>query len=222
MKIDEILYTPLDCPQQPFYLLDDIKNWANRNIDILCNLKEQLNDEFYLGERFQPNYPWNVQVVYRKFTEKDLGWVRNFDIEFPELSKYFYEAFGLKLDDLGIVLMLPVKENHTGIGFWHQDPDMFGLRMYLEYEQQKENTLLIRSLNDKQTIKKCIPVSNKQCFFLNNKIAEHTTYTEIPNKTRIAVLIIGKLDEQSQQLWKQKITYLVENSAKKFIDNVVL
>lgn len=221
MNIDSILYTPLDCPEQPSYSLDELQQWAVDNRDAILQQKEMLSRGAHIGEKTQPNYPWDVQVVYSKPNESNGEWIGSFDTRFPSLAKYFYEAFGLSLDDLSIVLLLPIKKNHVGLGFWHQDPDMFGLRMYLEYEQQQENTLLIRTLNDKETIKRCVPVSNKQCFFLNNKIAEHTTYTTVPDKTRIAVLIIGKLDQQSQEAWKQKITPLVEASATKFLDYAI-
>lgn len=222
MIIDDVLYTPLNCPEQPQYSIDAIKKWSVDNSLAIEEQKQQLNGEGNIAERTELNYPWNVQVVYRKFNDSDNGWIAGFNTQFPELAAYFYEAFGLSLDDLGIVLMLPVKENHTGLGFWHQDPDNYGLRMYLEYEQQQDNTLLIRELGNTANIKQCIPVSNKQCFFLNNKDAEHTTYTTVPNKTRIAVLIIGKLDTDSQQNWKNKITSLVEESALMFPNNAIL
>ena len=221
MIIDNVLYTPLDCPAQPEYSIDSIKAWANNNPEAIFREKERLADELRIAERIQPNYPWNVQVVYRKQSPKDTGWIAGFDAEFPELSKYFYEAFGLTLDDLGLVLLLPVKPDNLGIGFWHQDPDFYGLRMYLEYENQQDNTLLMRKVRDKDNVMQCKVMSNKQCFFLNNEFAEHTTYTTVPNKTRIAVLIIGKLDFDSQEAWKQKIAPLVEASAAKFTDYAI-
>lgn len=221
MSIDNVLYTPLDCPQQPAYSVDAIKEWATINRDTIRDQKELLAEEAYIAERTEPNYPWDVTVVYRKFIGFDPGWIAGFDVEFPQLAKYFYEAFGLALDDIGIVLLLPVKQNHTGIGFWHSDPDNYGLRMYLDYECMDENTLLIRSKADPQTELQCKVTSNKQCFFLNNKSATHTTYTTVPNKTRIAVLIIGKLDQQSQEVWKQKIAPLVERSAAAYPDYAV-
>lgn len=220
MIIDNILYTPLVCPSQPVYSLDAIKEWAVQNSSTLHTLKEQLADEGHISERVENNYPWDVQVAYRKFDGLDPGWVGEFDTKFPELAKYFYEAFGLTLDDLGIVLFLPVKADNLGIGFWHKDPDGFGLRMYLEYEDYQNNTLLIRALGSTEN-KVCRPVSNKQCFFLNNISAVHTTYTSVPNKTRVAVLIIGKLDAQSQIAWKEKIKSLVESSADAYPDYVV-
>lgn len=213
MSIDNILYTPLSCPAQPAYLIADINAWATDNSAEIAVQKNKLNEEQHIAELNVDNYPWNVTVVYRKFDSSDCGWVGGFDNQFPELAKYFYEGFGLSLDDLGIVLLLPIKQNHVGLGFWHRDPDNYGLRMYLEYENQQENTLLIRANDDKQNVKQCKIMSNKQGFFLNNNLSEHTTYTTVPNKTRIAVLIIGKLDQQSQEMWKQKIAPLVERSA---------
>lgn len=222
MNIDNILYTPLDCPQQPIYAIEDIKQWAVQNAGVIKDQKELLAEECHIAERVQGNYPWDVTVVYRKFISFDPGWIGGFDSQFPELAKYFYEAFGLTLDDLGIVLLLPIKQNHTGLGFWHRDPDDYGLRMYLEYESIDENTLLTRSNINPEIEVQCKIASNKQCFFLNNKHATHTTYTTVPNKTRIAVLIIGKLDVQSQAAWKQKITPLVERSAIMYPNNAVL
>lgn len=222
MIIDNILYTPLDCPTPPACDVAALNQWFDDNADVLSVLREQVADESYIAERDKPNYPWNVKIPYRKFADTDPGWVGGFDTKFPELATYFYEAFGLSLEDVGIIVLLPVKAGHTGLGFWHRDPDDWGLRMYLEYENQQENTLLIRDNTVGSEIKQCVPVSNRQCFFLNNKNSTHTTYTAVPNKTRIAALIISKLDPQSQEAWKQKIAGLVERSAAMYPNNAVL
>ena len=222
MTIDNILYTPLDCPPPPPCDIQQLYQWFQDNTDILWCLTEQSSNEGNLADKCEPNYPWDVKIPYRKFTDTDPGWVGGFDTKFPELAAYFYEAFGQSLQDVGIIVLLPVKSGHTGLGFWHRDPDKWGLRMYLEYESQQENTLLIRKNGAEDDVKQCVPVSSRQCFFLNNEHATHTTFTTVPDKTRIAALVIGRLDPQSQAEWKQKITGLVERSAAMYPNNAVL
>lgn len=213
-NIDSILYTPLDCPAQPLVNLDAINTWTIANAAELDAQRERLANEGNIAERTEPNYPWDVKVIYRKVNDADIGWVGNFDAEFPELAAYFYGAYGLTLDDLGAVVMLPVKKDNVGIGFWHRDPGPNGLRMYLEFEDQVDNKLLLRKVNTPESTVECKMLSNKQCFYLDNTNAEHTTYTTVPGKIRIAILLECK--PGMTDMWKQKITSLVESSAAKY------
>lgn len=236
MDIDNILYTPLDCPIQPEYSIAEIKQWALNNKDELFVKKEELNDAALVSERVEANYPWDLTTVYKKYLPTDTGWVAGFNLQFPELALYFTAAFNISLEDVGLILLLPVKADNIGLGFWHQDPDNYGLRMYLEYEAQDANKLLLRKKkrfttngdeayldrSANSTVYECRPISNKQCFFLNNVNAQHSTWTSEPNKTRIAVLIVGKLDAESQLVWKNNIKNLVVNSAQKFSDYAII
>jgi len=219
MNIDNILYTPLDCPEQPEYSLKDINQWTIDNKLENLNLRITASMEGTSAEKNIKNYPWDLKFVYRQFTNKDKGWIGEFNIKFPKLASYFYDAFGLELSDIGLIALLPIKSNHEGIGFWHQDVDNYGLRMYLEFEDMEHNKLLIRRLGVEESIE-CKVKSNKQCFFLNNVSAEHTTYTVVPNKIRIAVFIMGRYEDQ--QIWKEKIASLVESSAKMFSDYAII
>ena len=59
------------------------------------------------------------------------GWLNDFNKKFPELSRYMHEAFNLKEDELESILLLPMNNDITGYGFWHNDGDKAGYRMYL-------------------------------------------------------------------------------------------
>lgn len=244
-----VLYTPLETPPQPVFDLELLKNWISENyllqttdsrkgIDYI--IKQYLTvDTKKVYEKIVNNYPWDLTVAYFNTgpSHCQVGWLGNFDTKFPDLSKFLYERFGIPLDEVGTIILLPIKENHTGLGFWHNDPDWFGHRFYLEYERPEENTLFLKStklpyterfnfLSDdtaenhkkylQDAIHQCRILSTKQSFFLNNVRAVHATNTVIPNLTRIAGFITPKHGRREQFISYSKD--LIISSAEKYKD----
>lgn len=197
MKIHNILYTPLDVPPKPDIDIDKLKNWLDTNYEPLEEYRNILNNRGNAAEHNVDNYPWNLTVVFWKFlSENDPGWLGNFDKEFPELAQYLYSAFNLPIEDVGLIIFLPIKNEHTGLGFWHNDPDWFGLRHYLAFERSDENKLLLKKTKlpyeerpkfpkfedpvDQEVylqdeIHECKILKPDQSFFLNNVRAVHST-----------------------------------------------
>jgi hypothetical protein len=191
-----------------------------------------------LGENVSNNYPWSpVNPFNRTFG----GWQGKFDERFPELADYFTSAYGLTIDDINNFLILPVKENHTGM-FWHQDPDEYALRMYLDFEDGAGELILKKTkeayteqpaispryfpspelavdihnfLHDE--IHECKRLKSSQCFYLNNVRAAHTTKIDVPGKSRIAVIIYH--NKSTSVL--NKINALVERSLEKYSDYAI-
>jgi len=198
-----------------------------------------LSGNSFTAEKIFENYPWNLTVAYFKlFDEKEPGWLGNFDQEFPELSKYIYESFNLSIDDVGLIIFLPIKQGHTGLGFWHNDPEWYGLRHYFAFDNPDKNKLLMKRtkidyderpnftlpideneyLQD-ETIE-CKILSPTQSFFLNNLRSVHATNTIEPDGSRIAVIITGKFGKRKEM--QEKIESLVIRSAEKYKDYAVL
>ena len=239
MQINDILYTPLDVPSKPEFDINQIKNWLTRNYQLLSQYKDMLSGNSFTAEKIFENYPWNLTVAYFKlFNEKEPGWLGNFDQEFPELSKYIYESFNLSIDDVGLIIFLPIKQGHTGLGFWHNDPEWYGLRHYFAFDNPDKNKLLMKRtkidyderpnftlpidenkyLQD-ETIE-CKILSPTQSFFLNNLKSVHATNTIEPNGSRIAVIITGKFGKRKEM--QEKIESLVIRSAKIYKDSAGL
>lgn len=238
MQINDILYTPLDVVEKPTYDIEKLKKWLSDNYLPLAQYRNYLSDSKRVAERVIENYPWNLTVAYFNVDNQGPGWLGNFNQCFPELSKHLYECFNLSLDDVGLVVFLPIKQGHTGLGFWHNDPDWFGLRHYFSFESADTNKLLLRktkvayterpNLNlpidedlflQEQTYE-CKIHSPTQSFFLNNVRAVHSTFTVTPNVTRIAAFVTGKIG--TQKIMQEKIQDLVIRSAEKFKDFRVL
>ena len=239
MQINDILYTPLDVPSKPEFDINQINDWLTRNYQLLSQYKDMLSGNSFTAEKIFENYPWNLTVAYFKlFDEKEPGWLGNFDQEFPELSKYIYESFNLSIDDVGLIIFLPIKQGHTGLGFWHNDPEWYGLRHYFAFDNPDKNKLLMKRtkidyderpnftlpideneyLQD-ETIE-CKILSPTQSFFLNNLRSVHATNTIEPDGSRIAVIITGKFGKRKEM--QEKIESLVIRSAEKYKDYAVL
>lgn len=239
MKLHNVCYTPLDVPPKPKFDLEQLKDWLKKNYEPLSKYKNILNSRNEAAEDVVGEYPWNLTVAYWKFlSDDDPGWLGNFDKEFPELAKYLYTSFNLSIEDLGLVIFLPVKSGHTGLGFWHVDPDWFGLRHYLAFENIKENKLLLKktklphfyrpkfempideNLHLQDEVIECKLSSPDQSFFLNNVRSVHTTYTTVADVDRIAVIVMGKKTNSKEFI--EKIQPLVVNSAIKYKDYAIL
>lgn len=239
-KLLDIVYTPLDCPPMPTIQISAVRDWIKRTHNneqqmILKNYYNNKTGEKHYGEK----YPWNLTFAKWEMWDHQWGWLNNFDNEFPVLSTYLYEAFGVLNEEIGHVSLLPTKDNFTGIGFWHNDLDNFGLRMYLEFEHLNENKLLMKKtklpnvkLKDygfskeynyksdelQDEVLECKMVSSTQCFYINNVRSVHTTYTAKPGN-RIAVFVSPK-PSCNKIVW-EKTEDLVYRSAQKFKDYAI-
>ena len=199
MNAHDILYTPLDTPTVPVTDTEKLLEWVMKN----TTKQEILNrlDASKVSE-VAKTYPWNI--IYPKHNNV---WQHNFNNEFPELANFFHSAYGLKEEDINTVVLLPVRSDFAGVGFWHSDPDEYGLRMYIE-NQAVENFLLIRPTvepyNERPNFglsqsSNNIPLqditlnaklySANQTFFINNFRAVHAVNTVNPGTLRIAVIV---------------------------------
>lgn len=235
----DILYTPLDVPDLPNkFSVEKLELWIQKVYP-----QQQLKDAVWtsvktLGE----NYPWDLTFAhYTDNHNNSVGWLNNFDKEFPELVEYFLKAFGLAYEDIGVITFLPMRQKKTGLGFWHSDIDETGLRLYLENELPEENPLLImptiypffkrpnelfKSIEEPmadifQTNKQLVcPILKKtQAYYLNNIRAVHSPYVNKPCK-RISCFITPKWN--TLESVKNKTKNLIVNSAIKFKDHSIL
>ena len=224
----DILYTPLDVPPVPEFDVDKFLNWCKNNgpVQDIYNRKDASK------KTDSKIYPWNIAYA------KSAGnWHSDFCEQFPQLAKYFTEAFGLTDKDVGEIVLLPVKQGFNGLGFWHSDPDEHGLRFYLANEDT-ENSLLIKPtkepydkrpdvivnrvepsphVQDKEYSAKII--SPQQAFFLNNIRAIHAVKTNKPDALRIAV-IIGGLGPILRM--RPSLKNLIVQSAQKYSDAAIM
>jgi hypothetical protein len=243
MNLADVLYTPLDVPTPPEIDTILLNSWLEENYQSLSKYKDIFTRaSANTGEMTVDDYPWDLTAAYFNMTDNGPGWLGNFDIKFPELSKYFYESLSLTLDDIGFIILLPIRKDYKGFGFWHNDPDYTGLRMYLGFENEEQDKLYLkRTLNrvpiSLTTLPKyqypidhakylqnemieCKPISSRQCFYLNNFRSVHSTYTATPGTIRIAAFITGKLGQQLTLM--KKINSLVVSSAMKYKDHSIL
>ena len=223
----DILYTPLDVAPVPKFDVDKFLAWCKDNgpVQDISNRKDaskQTNSNIY---------PWNI--AYAKSGGK---WHSDFCKQFPKLANYFNEAFELTDNDVSEIVLLPVKQGFSGLGFWHSDPDEHGLRFYLANEDT-EDSLLIRPTKEPYTkrpsivVNKIEPslhvqgiehvakiVSPQQAFFLNNVRAIHAVKNNKPDALRIAV-IIGGLGPIANM--RKSLQELIVRSAEKYSDAAI-
>jgi hypothetical protein len=223
MHAHDILYTPLDTPDVPATDIAKLLEWVQENADVqgIPNRPDasQVSDavEFY---------PW--KLIYAKYKNV---WQHDFDNQFPELANFFYSAYGLEESDIDTVVLLPVRNDFAGLGFWHSDPDVYGLRMYIKNEAV-ENFLFIKPTvrpynvrpdfnGPRQNFNKVelqdLTLSAKlyspnQTFFINNYRAVHAVNTDNPGTLRIAAIIMCK---KTPRLTAH-IHELIVKSAEKF------
>jgi hypothetical protein len=199
MHLLDILYTPLISPPVPSYNYDQLLSWINKFYS------KQIIQKRQDASLHTPNdiYPWSI--IYAK---NNGVWYEKFNEEFPQLASFFADAYNLHQSEINSVILLPVKEDYTGLGFWHRDPDSWGLRMYLE-NTELENSLLIKptKLPFKPTME--LPVvepmgpwsfiqdvqyaatipNSQQVFYINNIRAIHAVNKSIPTSKRLAVIV---------------------------------
>lgn len=200
MKPIDILYTPLLTSPVPSYDYTKLLSWVHKFYATQTIQQRPDASEHITGNI----YPWTI--VYAKYMK---SWCFNFDKEFPQLASFFADAYKLSSSEIDSVVLLPVKDNHRGLGFWHRDPDKWGLRMYLE-NTELENSLLIKptklpyNLHSElqaqvdpvgpwefiQDVQYVANIPNpQQVFYLNNVRAIHTVNKSIPDSKRFAVIV---------------------------------
>lgn len=228
----KVIYTPIDSPPQPDVDTEKLKEWLRSNYVALERFRNALTGDGRTGIGHVENYPWDLTVVYFDVYDNGPGWTGTFQQDWPELAEWIPKAYGLELEDLGLIMFLPMRDEHAGVGFWHNDPEPNGLRFYAEFQGMNKNKLLMRRTKTYNKIKpqynypmdteehlqpellECKVMSPKQVFFLNNNNSAHATYTVEPGLTRIACIVACKPST------KKKVTDivipLVERSAEKF------
>jgi hypothetical protein len=233
-----ILYTPLDCPPQPKIDLEEFRSWIKVYWEEIAKRREHLKNTGKVGEDKVSNFPWKLTSAYNN---KD-GWGGNFNKKFPELAEYFTSAFGLELSEVVNIILLPVKEDHEGLGFWHQDHDEYALRMYIDFGDPDGKLVMKKTkipydnqpaispryfpkgeapnIEDflEDEILNCDIVDPKQCFFLNNVRSAHATWTSKLGVSRIAVIVY----HNGSDAVLSKIEKLVLRSIEKYKDHVVV
>lgn len=238
MDFLDILYTPLDVPPQPNYDVVQLRKWLADNYVPLSRYRSILRQQRNISEHIIENYPWDLTIAYFNMTDTGPGWLNNFDRQFPELSTYIHQAFGLPLEEVGLVIFLPMREKHKGLGFWHNDTDVSGLRIFFEIEDLEKNKLFTRRMkvpyntrpniqlpmNEDYYLQKevfeCKILSSTQCHFLNNIRAAHATYTEEPGAHRIAAFVTSKLKNGEKFL--NLVKPLILRSAEKYKEHVIM
>jgi hypothetical protein len=223
MNANDILYTPLDTPDVPATDTAKLLQWVQTYYDVQ-EIPDRIDASPIIGT--QPDYPWDL--IYAKHANQ---WQHDFNNQFPELADFFHSAYGLAESDVGTVVLIPVRSNFAGLGFWHSDPDVYGLRMYIKNEAT-ENFLLIKptvepydqrpnfdgaraQFNEVQL--QDITLSAKlhsptQTFFINNYRALHAVNTDNPGTLRIAAIVMCK---KTPELTAH-IHDLIVKSAEKF------
>ena len=228
MEPIDICYTPLDVPPLPNIDLDDVLLWVAE-----LNLTKNSIPNNIARSKLTKSYPWNFSLAYYHSSG---GWQHNFDTRFPELSLYLTSAYGLDIEDIGSIIMLPVKDDHIGLGFWHADPDWSGLRLYLEDDQFDKNPLLFKKSkiphdvhpmlgsvqeNDNRfqtEIHECKILKPTQAFYLNNIRGIHSPFINVPAR-RFAIIIQGKPGET---IVMEKTKDLIIRSAMLYSDYALL
>lgn len=222
----DILYTPLDTPLTPKTDIDKLFQFISEYSKDQ-NISNRLDASKI--SRLSNTYPWNL--IYAR---NNKNWCFGFEKQFPELSDFFSSAFKLSENDILHVVLLPVRSDFIGTGFWHSDPDPIGLRMYIE-NQETDDFLLIRPTvepyNNRPQFKAGefsteIPMQDKihsakllatnQTFYINNIRAIHAVNTITINTTRVAVIVVP-----TQEAERKHIDKLIIDSARKFNDHSI-
>jgi hypothetical protein len=241
MKPADIVYTPLDLPSPPVFDKARLYDWisSTHNNPIQTEIKHAYKNAV-AETLFGDTYPWDLVFAYFNVYNHRLGWMSEFKEVFPELSYYLHNVFNISEEDMGQISILPIRLKSNGIGFWHNDVDRYGMRVYLDFEDNSHNSLLVKktklpleqwqSLGVSQDydwnpdhlqkeVHTCKMLKPDQCFYLNNMRAVHTTYVTKPSR-RIAAFISGRPDT-NQKIWKITEDIIV-NSAKKYKDYAIM
>lgn len=231
MEPIDIIYTPLDIPPIPDnFDINKFKQWCKDVYPQKHLRRARLKvPEVLFGEQ----YPWDLAWPYV------CGWLDDFEKIFPEMADYFCQAFGLEIQDIETISLLPVRDNIQGLGFWHFDKDISGLRLYIENTEPDENPILFRQTRIPYTVQnekyagwlsKKLNISvpwlddkiltgkilrPRQAFYINNIRSVHSPY--ITKKSdRISCIIQG--NPRTEKIIQQKTKDLIVRSAEKYRD----
>ena len=238
MNLLDILYTPLDLPEPPPVDNEKLLNWVEESRPSQESFRNFLRDSYIADDNSTKFvWPWNMGLIYLNWDGNGPGWISEFDVAFPDLSNYFHSVFDIPLEELGTIVILPVKKKHVGQGVMHMDHDDFGLRVYLEFENIGQNKLLLQRTRIPYTTRPSIPypidpkllqkeiiecktLKPRGCWYINNARAVHGTWTEVEDSTRIAVIISG--NPSSSKNITARLQDKIIQSAEKYKDHAVL
>lgn len=230
------LYTPLDCPPRPAYDVVALKEWITEYHVKLAEIRSYMKQGAGIGNKTETI--WTPVNPYNKFF---LGWQGDFDKKFPELANYFTSAFGLTENDITNILILPINKEYTG-KFWRQDPDEYGLRMFLDLDENSSTKMYVKKTIEPYTEQpalsarhfpeghapniveflqqgetECKLVSPSQCYYVNNVRGSHATDVTSLGESHITVIVYHN---KSFPVIR-KITALVERSLEKYKDYAI-
>jgi hypothetical protein len=226
MNLLDIIYTPLDTPNVPNIDIQKLRRWIESNY-VNQHVPGRLDSSKITDSN---TYPWTT--VYPLINYK---WQANFDELFPEFVDFICQAFLVEKTDLLNILLLPLKRDHVGAKFWHADPDVNGLRFYIEnpdhedflfikptkipYDDHKiANLVSFRWEQIQDVTYSAKMLKPDQCFYLNNTRSIHVVNSHKVNSKRIAVLVI--LDKKIEKI--SKLNELIIDSALKFSDHSII
>jgi hypothetical protein len=241
MKPADIVYTPLDLPSPPTFDKARLYEWigTNHTNPIQTEIKNTYKNAV-AESKFGEAYPWDLVFAHWNLGNHKLGWMNEFKEIFPELSYYLYNVFNIDEEDLGQISLLPIRQTSNGIGFWHNDKDSYGMRVYLDFENNSDNSLLVKKTklpldqweplglsrdynwnpdHLQKEVLTCKMIKPNQCFYINNMRSVHTTYVTKPSR-RIAAFISG-LPSANEKIWKITEDIIV-SSAKKYKDHAIM
>jgi len=217
----DIIYTPLDIPEAPKVDLTNLMNWIQEHqaSQIIHNRYD--SSEIMSAEE----YPWNI--IYSRHRYQ---WYKNFDILFPQIAEYVSTNFKISIDEIEDLVLLPLKNNFVGTGFFHSDPDGYGLRFYIENNEPNDFLLIQKSTKPHITRSQILNSSPEdfcstlyrpkllkpnQAFFINNVRALHAVHSTRADCVRIAVTVTVP---KSIHTMNTELRDLIVNSAEKFSD----
>ena len=219
VNFEDVLYTPLDTIPPPQYDVEKLNTWIKETYPKQEELRKFITNYGASAEKYfeGDSYQWDLVVPYYNYFGENIGWVYKFDKWFPQICEWFFDAFGITPEETGAFVLLPLRPNYSGMGFWHKDIDETGLRWYLDFENSNEDKLFIRR-DGEEKITECPIMSKTQTFFLNNIRATHATYTpeKSVGKNRIASFILPRADKPDN--WIKSTKQLVVRSAEKYKD----
>lgn len=242
VEFRDILYTPIDVPEPPKFDIDNLMRFVNKNKN--SEIRSFLSNGFTAENVLKDQYPWDLTAIYFNFLDNGPGWLDGFDKKFPELANYLINIYGLDISDIGNIILLPSSPQHVGYGFWHNDVDVTGLRLYLYIEETEKHKLFLKrsKIDHGMEFQKNSPVwqvpidhslfedhvdecrypegKNAFAYYLNNLRSVHVPWVAETNLLRIPVLITPK-----KTTWQQvhdKTTDLIVKSAEKFKEYAIL
>jgi len=238
-ELNNILYTPLLTPEFPIFDLEKLRFWLDdtfKNFNHLTKFFTTIN--LCAENDMSIDYPWRLTVAHWNITgERNPGYINNFDSLFPEIVTHVLDSWKMTENELGTLTFLPMKTSHIGYGFWHSDPEPYGLRHYISFENNDINTLVLRKTREfynKFVLKRylgssakfvntlcsereyqCnIPLLSTRAFFINNTNAMHSTLTKVAGKERICLISAPKISgDIGVNFYKRNKKFILDSAA---------